>query len=434
MFFKCDQYEYDFPQDIVNNFRFRQANDTIVALADQQGGLTGINFPDVIHAGGTLLGWNAVVGCLNSSEMAERAYALLDGPTSGFENTFPGTPSSGDGIPTTVPGQGAAQDQQDYADQCAPGGPLKPAGAQLMVMKQSVKTLQTVSVPDDRVQIVTPSNGQVFAPGDTVNITVRLTPPLTANNVAVDLTGGFAQLDGTNYNGTQYEASFTIPEFFAGPMTLTPDITDTGNTPILGPSITIAVQSSVPPLSIDFVQKNFHLALGSAQTERLFLVGTYSGLAGNGERDITSSAAGTTYATTNPAVVTVNSEGRAQIVGPGVAVVTAANGGLDAFATFVVEDPTQPQTPEDISAQFTIQEGGYRLDRRTGFFVQSITITNAQDVPVPGPLYLLVEGLPSGINLVNASGISQNVSPGSPYVAIPLSVDGTNMRLAKALR
>jgi hypothetical protein len=98
-----------------------------------------------------------------------------------------------------------------------------------------------------------------------------------------------------------------------------------------------------------------------------------------------------------------------------------------------VEDPTQPQTPEDISAQFTIQEGGYRLDRRTGFFVQSITITNAQDVPVPGPLYLLVEGLPSGINLVNASGISQNVSPGSPYVAIPLSVDGTNMRPGQSI-
>ena len=51
MFFICVQEEFDFPQDIVDAFRFRQENDIIVARSSQQGGLEGINFPNVIHSG-----------------------------------------------------------------------------------------------------------------------------------------------------------------------------------------------------------------------------------------------------------------------------------------------------------------------------------------------------------------------------------------------
>jgi len=422
--FSCDQREFIFPQDIINGFRFRQGNDTIVALSSQQGGLAGINFPDVIHSGPFF-----VNGVLSSSSVATRAYQLLDGPPSIFENSFPGIGSSGSGVPITVPGRGAAQDQQDYSNQCGPGGPLQPAAS--AINQRFAAALQQASVPDSRVQMISPADGRIFAPGDTVNITVKLTPPLIANNIAVDMTEGFGELEGTNYDGTQYQAIFVIPDFFAGPLILTPDITDTNNIPILGAPITIAVRPATPPIDIAFRQKNFRITLPTTNpSESLALMGTYDGPI---EYDMTSSVTGTSYQTTNPAVVKVNNEGIYQIMGSGTAVVTASNSGLKDFAAFVVEDPVNPLQPEDVSAQFSIQESGFRLDRTKGFFVQSVSMTNNEPIPAPGPLYLLISGLPAGVNLVNQSGITQNIQMGTPYITLPLSSDGLNLQPGQSI-
>ena len=423
-FFICDQEDFIYPQAIVNAFRFSQINDTIVALISQQGGhcstagLAGVPF-NVIHSGPSF-----VNGILNTAAVAQRAYQLLDGPDSAFVTAFPGVGSTGAGVACTV--TGTSTDQADYMNQCV-SGPLKPSAQNGAAPLPAISSV----TPDPRVQIISPADGQVFAPGDTVNITVQLTTPLTANNIAVDVSGGFSQLDGVNYNGAQYQASFVIPNYVAGPITFTPDITDSNNVPILGPAITIAVRPGTPPLSIAFLQSHFHIALPLVTpSATLALTGTY---ADGTTRDLTSSASGTTYQTTDSTVVSISKDGVYQLNGAGTALVTATNSGLRDFATFVAEDPNNPLPAQDVTAQFTIQRGGLRLDRNTGFFVQSIVITNSQSVPVLGPLYLLIAGLTPGVDFVNRSGFTQQIQPGTSYVALPVGLDGLTIPAGQSI-
>lgn len=257
-----------------------------------------------------------------------------------------------------------------------------------------------------------------------MSITVALTPPLTANDIGVDIPN-LTHLDGTNFNGTTYQASFTIPNELAGPLTLIPNITDTNNVPIQGIPITIAVRPTTPALSIALAQHNFRVTLPTANpSESLALFGTYPN---NLILDLTSSASGTTYRSTNNNVIQVNSEGVYQIIGSGVAVITAQNAGLKDFAVFVVEDPANPLAPQDLTSQVTVQLGGFSLDRNTGFFVQDVTITNPNPTPLPGPLYLVISGLTAGVSLVNESGITRNVQSGSFFVTLPLTTDGLTL-------
>jgi hypothetical protein len=67
-----------------------------------------------------------------------------------------------------------------------------------------------------------------------------------------------------------------------------------------------------------------------------------------------------------------------------------------------------------------MQSTGFRVDRNTGFFDQSVQWTNHLRVPVIGPLYFVVTGLPAGVTLIGA-GTTQNIpSAGSPYFSFNL--------------
>jgi len=432
-FFVCQQEDFVFPQDLVDAFRFRQANDTIVALTSQQdghcavAGLAGVNFANVIHSGPGI-----VNGVLSTGAVAKRAYELLDGPDSGFVDSLPGVASDSLGASCTVPGRGAVQDAQDYANQCIAGGGLDATATGSGTLKSVANRVRNAAaaLADGRVQIVSPLPGQVFAPGATVPITVSIAAPLLANNITVQIPG-FNTLAGSNYNGSTYTASLTVPDLFAGPLRLTPAITDTANTPIVGPEVVIAVRSAMPPLAVKFQQRNFRLTpqmIGTPQA--LAVVGTYPGPI---QRDISSAAAGTSYATSDTRVVSVDADGVLQVLSTGVAVVKASNGGLTDQAVFVVEDQASPLPPMDMTAQLAVKLSGFRLDRATGFYVQTITVTNPQAVAMPGPLVLVLSGLPASVNLVSQSGLTQNVRIGSPYLALPLVTDGLTLRAGQSV-
>jgi len=138
----CDHHSFVFPQNRVNGFRFTEANDEVVGLTDQQGGVTtGPTFGSVTH---TTVNKNSTV--------ANAVFSLLDG-SMGFVS-FPAARSNGQGNPSTVPGTGAAMDKADYLAQCGPGGPLNPAAAQPQITPPPV---------NPGVQITSPTAGQVFA-------------------------------------------------------------------------------------------------------------------------------------------------------------------------------------------------------------------------------------------------------------------------------
>jgi len=63
---------------------------------------------------------------------------------------------------------------------------------------------------------------------------------------------------------------------------------------------------------------------------------------------------------------------------------------------------------------------GYTLNRRTGLYAQTVTVTNQAPTAVSGPIYMVVNAL-SGGTLSNSAGNSTTYYPGSPYVLVSSS-------------
>src|SRR6185437_5583124 len=76
-----------------------------------------------------------------------------------------------------------------------------------------------VSDKDLRVRIVSPTEGQQFAPGDKVSIVVEVAAPLYATAGGVTI-AGMGLLRATGFPGRRFTAKFTVPDAYAGPMKL----------------------------------------------------------------------------------------------------------------------------------------------------------------------------------------------------------------------
>ncbi len=419
-----------FPQDRVNGFRFIQPNDAIVGLTDQQGGLTGgPNFGSLLHFGFNIFGFSVLSGVTNTPAVATSVYSLIDQGPAAFSAGFPSAPSTGLGAPSTVPGLNPVTDASDYAAQCIVGGPMKPTAAMFTEGGRGVDQLQaqrrrTAAMGDPpvdpRVVITSPTAGQVFAPGATLTINVQVDPSVNAGDMLFTLVG-IGEIGATSTGPTQFQGTQVIPTTFAGPLTIIPVAVDNIQNYFQGAPVTVSVRPAIAPQQVTLSQKYFYVSPTNVPSQQLHLTGTYSD---GSQLDLTSSATGTTYVSSNTAAVTVTADGLAQMVAPGLAVITAANGGAKDFAIFVVQEPASPLPPIDLTTSFTLKFSGFSLNRNTGFFVQNVTITNSSNLPVPGPLYLVLSGLPSGVTLVNKSGITQKVQPGSSYITVPLSSDG----------
>ncbi len=415
-----------FPQDSVNGFRFRQKNDGVVPLTSQAGDLGVIPFPDPIHTN--------VTDPKSFPEVKKLVLSLLDGPDSGFASTLPPVPSDGLGDPRTVPGRGSPLDQQDYSAQCSPGGPMNPNGHGVvkngLVAQATIGHALSRRAADQRVQVTSPANGQQFAPGDAVNATVQLTPPLAANAGWLSVGApGLGVLEGTNYNGSTYQVSFVLPDNYAGPLTVTPDVIDSNSNPIEGVGVTITVRPKTAPLSLTLVEGSYNHLLSANAAARVYVTGIYEN---DVHLDLTSSVTGTTYKSSSNQVLTVDTEGNVQAKAFGTAVVMVQNSGLKAFATFAVEDPGNPLAPQDLTAGLSITRSGFRIDQKTGFLVQTIQFTNSQTVPVSGPLYFVATDLSRGITLVS-TGTTRSIPPiGSPYIKLH-TADGITLQPGERL-
>ena len=68
---------------------------------------------------------------------------------------------------------------------------------------------------------------------------------------------------------------------------------------------------------------------------------------------------------------------------------------------------------QDITPDVEVQAGGFRLDRRTGQYVQGVTLVNISGKPLHGKLYFNVSNLGPGI------GLSARSAKASPVAASP---------------
>lgn len=254
---------------------------------------------------------------------------------------------------------------------------------------------------DARVRIVSPIEGQQFAPGDKVSIVVDIAPSLRATDGSVGL-AGLGSVKAKGFAGTRFTADFVIPDHYAGPLTLWPDVW--AGATVLGPKVSIKVRPLTPPTQLRVLNRYYYLSLPRTHPERLSVKGRY---AKDIERDVSSSASGTTYTSSNASVVSVDREGVCTAIANGLAVLAIENGGVRDFVTFVVGDPAHPSPPIDLSDQVAIRRGGLRLEsnpRVVRSHYERVTITNTTALPLAGPLFLVIAGLPKGVIAYGGDG------------------------------
>jgi endoglucanase len=107
--------------------------------------------------------------------------------------------------------------------------------------------------------------------------------------------------------------------------------------------------------------------------------------------------------------------------------ITAVQAGLDyTYVRFAA--PAVPAAT-DVSSQVSVTRTGLKLNRATGYFVQTVTLTNTSGSVITGPVALVLDGLTTGTVLENATGVTSSTSPsGHPYItasAAALAPGGT---------
>ncbi len=84
----------------------------------------------------------------------------------------------------------------------------------------------------------------------------------------------------------------------------------------------------------------------------------------------------------------------------------------------------------NVTEKVSIKRGAFRLNRATGRFVQTVTVTNVSSTDIFGdlvthkdPIHLALSGLPTSIGLFNAAGTTLCYVVGSRYVAVDVGAD-----------
>lgn len=72
----------------------------------------------------------------------------------------------------------------------------------------------------------------------------------------------------------------------------------------------------------------------------------------------------------------------------------------------------------DVTASSRIAVGGFSINRATGKYSGSVTITNTGAEALTGPLHFVLQGLPEGVTLDNRSGMQG----GAPYLTLPQGI------------
>lgn len=402
-----------FDQETVDAFRFREENDSIVPITSQLAGVTAgagttANFGHVYHSGGgDLWVFHAVSGFTNDGTVADHVFAALDSPASDdlFAAALAPVPSSGLGGPRSVPGHqppSTVNDEEVYQRLCAVGGPLNPGPAPTAAAQVDY---------DPRVRIVSPAAGDLYAPGDTIAVEVEVDASIDYVNVIAYTPSGSRYL-----GGPPFRTELDVPTGFAGTFEIRPMVRDASGVRYLGAPVTVGISPAERPADL-LVDEEMLLIIPDHQ-EHERRIGVLGVFADGRELDLSGSVTSTTYASQDPGVVLIDADGRLTPVASGKTLVTVEHQGLTRSTVVEVAERGVPALPVELTGQVDITRGGIRLDRRTGFFVQPITVANATESALPGPLFLLLTDLTDGVSLVNKDGESTQVAPGSPLLAL----------------
>jgi hypothetical protein len=94
-----------------------------------------------------------------------------------------------------------------------------------------------------------------------------------------------------------------------------------------------------------------------------------------------------------------------------------------ATTVVTITDDAVPLT--DVTPLVGVARGRVRFNPATRHFRQRVTLRNLSGQVLPGPLWLVLDGLPRKVHLRNANGMSlAHGTPGSPFVVANLAGDG----------
>lgn len=177
------------------------------------------------------------------------------------------------------------------------------------------------------VEIVNPTEGQVFKPGDTVNVDINV----SNKNALVLITTSTAE--SALLEHAPYKFQFVIPNETTGSLSIAAEARDYAGTDeeelIGSDEITIKVIGSATLTDIKIYPEYlvddgiFYAPVGLKIP--LTIYGVYSG---GVERKITSSDSGTSYTSSNPSVVNISPEGFMTSETQGEAVIKISNSGV----------------------------------------------------------------------------------------------------------
>jgi hypothetical protein len=271
------------------------------------------------------------------------------------------------------------------------------------------------------LQFVSPTEGQILKPGESVPLILSVDPSVTATTVFVlpNMKSGIKSVEWTK---PPYEATITIPESFSGITSMSAMALDAVN-PRSGTSASASITFRVVPAGapVEIFVANPSITLNypetPAESEQIFVSGDF---ANDQNYPLDYPGAGTTYQSLDPAVATVDASGLVTAVAPGQTFVKIQNGPpLSEWAEVWVRDEAAgPPAPVEQTAKVTIASGAFRLDQDSQAFAQQIVITNVSSLPVHKPLTLILDDLPPTVKVPRVR-LTKTILPlGSPAVRI----------------
>jgi hypothetical protein len=139
-------------------------------------------------------------------------------------------------------------------------------------------------------------------------------------------------------------------------------------------------------------------------------------------RSVQLGAVGTTYASSDPDIATVDADGKVTAVAPGTAFIAVDYLGVRNWVDVPVKDPlTGRPAISEYTGQVVINRGGFRRDPASGLFVQQVSFTNTTEWPMAEPIHLVITELAQGVTMPENRKETRYVQPGSPmeYVDLP---------------
>lgn len=182
-----------------------------------------------------------------------------------------------------------------------------------------------------RIQIVQPSPGMSYAPGDTIPVTLAPVAGFSLDRAMLLSAVGSSTLNAP------FTGALTIPSNHLGPLELIALGRNNAGTITYSQPVNVIVSTHLAITSIAISPRNQYL-YDHADRRQLQVMARFSdGI----DRDITHSSTGTVYSSANPAIAQVDANGLISPIGGGVTTILASNGGRQDSITVTV-NPIEP--------------------------------------------------------------------------------------------